>query len=807
MKLQQALAAAKTEEEVKDAYVKAIGLKSPGKGKVDIQADNMWFEAKEAPTPVITMFAQLLFYVRAAREKGNHIPPFLSVIDREKAAIMETELALPALDDADIDWPKSASAVGKKCIAQVAAHIDGAFSTYTIAAHETEFLSAIKAALNDGRIIRTPITPDNLRQVFNKWVEMVGQEMSVPLEGDYAELFYADIMHDEVNEETAMNGLTARLGREGGKPIFYLKRGKAYERYELASLRGYRNFWRIYDRPPAKKDRDYLIERRDMLLPIDEQKFKGAFYTPIHIVDKAYDLLTETLGKGWQEDYIIWDMCCGVGNLELSHSNPRNLFMSTLDQPDIDNIRARNLFPGAEIFQYDYLNDDITDFGEIDYSLTNKVPAALRQALADAHAGKGGAKKILVLINPPYAEATNDNTALGVAVDNSGAKAKVAATKLASHVSENYGKASNELFAQFMVRIYKEIPHALLAMFSTLKYVNAPTLSKFREKWRAKYLAGFVVHSRAFDGVGGNFPIGFVIWNTKVHEPLGEIVLRVLDRGGQEIDVKTFGGNIGKELLTDWINRPRSNAQPVIPLKNAFTPATATKDLRGTRWSEAALAYMWCNGNDLQQASKTAIFSSGFNGGHGLYVTPENLWQAAVVFSVRRLIKPTWLNDRDQFLQPSVELSDAFKSDCLIWMLFNGSNLSAGADELEWNDRSWSLVNHFIPFTESEVGFSGRFESDFMARHIAGLERSGEAKAVLDEGRNLWAQYHRTDFAHKIRDELKLNRPDVGWYQIRKALDANSENEPVDFTPFKAAYAVLGDKLRPMVYELGFLPA
>ena len=37
MKLQQALAAAKTEEEVKAAYVKAIGLKLPGRGKVDIQ--------------------------------------------------------------------------------------------------------------------------------------------------------------------------------------------------------------------------------------------------------------------------------------------------------------------------------------------------------------------------------------------------------------------------------------------------------------------------------------------------------------------------------------------------------------------------------------------------------------------------------------------------------------------------------------------------------------------------------------------------------------------------------------------------
>ena len=196
MSLSQALAAAKTEEEVKDAYVKAIGLKSPGKGKVDISAPNMWFEAKEAPTAANAMFAQLLWYVRDARLKGEPIPAFLTVIDREKAAILETELALPVLADADIIWPKSASAVDKKCIAQVAAHIDGAFSTFAITSQETEFLSQIKSALTDGKIIKTPITPDNLRQVFNKWVEAVGREMAVPNEGDYASLFFADIMHD-----------------------------------------------------------------------------------------------------------------------------------------------------------------------------------------------------------------------------------------------------------------------------------------------------------------------------------------------------------------------------------------------------------------------------------------------------------------------------------------------------------------------------------------------------------------------------------------------------------------------------------
>ena len=77
-----------------------------------------------------------------------------------------------------------------------------------------------------------------------------------------------------------------------------------------------------------------------------------------------------------------------------------------------------------------------------------------------------------------------------------------------------YGKASNELFTQFVARIAKEIPKATLAMFSTLKYVNSQAFEQFRSVWKAKYLGGFVVHSKAFDGLKGDFPIGFLVWKT-----------------------------------------------------------------------------------------------------------------------------------------------------------------------------------------------------------------------------------------------------------------------------------------------------
>ena len=223
------------------------------------------------------------------------------------------------------------------------------------------------------------------------------------------------------------------------------------------------------------------------------------------------------------------------------------------------------------------------------------------------------------------------------------------------------------------------------------------------------------------------------------------------------------------------------------------------------------VGYLYASNNDIQHAGQeTLITSSIYTGGNGggAYITAENLWQAAVIFTMRRVVKPTWINDRDQFLQPIGDLTAEFRTDCLMWMLFNGSNLTAGANGLEWNGKQWSLVNHFIPFTETEVGAPDRFESDFMVQYLADKTLSSEAQAVLDAGRTLWQAYFAHTDVRTVRDEYKLNRPDVGWYQIRNALkarNASGDTAPVNFAPFEQAYQALTDKLKPMVFQLGFL--
>jgi hypothetical protein len=591
MSLANELMLARTEEDVKDAYIRALGLKSYFKGLVDIQTEEVWFEAKDLPTPPIVMFGQLLVYVRAARKRGEAIPAFLAVIDREKAAIIPTERALPLLDDKSIVWPKSGSGAGRELAAQIAPYVQTHIVEYEIAHDELTFIQAVKDAIRERRIIRTPITPDNLRQVFDRWVGMVGSELGTVNPADYAVLFFADIMHDGRNE--AMINLPARLLSSGERPVFLLNG----QTYELASERGYRNFWAIYHRPPEVKHRHYLLERRDSLLPLDEQKFKGAYYTPLHIVDKAYDELKATLGDRWQDRYIVWDMCAGVGNLEAKHSNLRNVFMSTLDQADVTIMRSNPAFAGAEIFQYDYLNDDITDFGEIDYNLSNKLPLALRQSIADAKAETTDATPILVLINPPYAEATGGGLAVPMAVSEN--KLGVANTQFARTGMAAYGKATNELFMQFIARIDKELPKSKLAIFSKIKYISTPTLDQFRRVWKARYLGGFAVHSRSFDGLKGDFPIGFLIWDTSDDVSIGHVTVNALNKSGNIEGEKTFLNYDDRLLLTDWVARPLSNSQATVPLKSSIIPATATKDLRGNRWSNGAVGYLNCAGNDL----------------------------------------------------------------------------------------------------------------------------------------------------------------------------------------------------------------
>ena len=143
--------------------------------------------------------------------------------------------------------------------------------------------------------------------------------------------------------------------------------------------------------------------------------------------------------------------------------------------------------------------------------IESKLPKSLQEILKDDEKRK----KLIIFINPPYAEATSGTTPAGTGKNKDGVALGNATYE---RYKDSMGKASNELFAQFFFRIYKEIPHCHLAAFSTLKYVNSSNFIKFREIFKAKFLKGFICPAYTFDNVKGNFPIGFLIWDLSQKE-------------------------------------------------------------------------------------------------------------------------------------------------------------------------------------------------------------------------------------------------------------------------------------------------
>lgn len=800
---------AKSEEDVKDAYIKSLGLTQYRKSLIDISTKEIWFEAKFERTDLIKMFAQLLFYVKEATKKpdpDNPIPFILCVIDKEHAAIMETESAKSLLSSKSINWPKKGSAPEKDYIEQVRSFVGTHYVEYEISTRGEEFIQCLRDAIKTKKINRTPITPDNLRIVFDKWVEDVGVEISDVSKEDLCLLFFADVMSD--GRSTVQQDLPAQLVLMGDEPAFHLK-GKVCC---LKSTIGYKRFWQIFHRPPMAEYRHYMLERRDSLLPLDARQFKGAYYTPLNVVEKAYEYLQATLGKRWQDRYVMWDPCCGVGNLQVKHSNYRNIFMSTLDQADVDVMKSTRTCLGAEIFQYDFLNDDINEDGSINHDGSTKLPKSLKVALKDK------SSKFLVLMNPPYAEATNYNN---IAEKAQKVKAKnksgVADTRVSNLLMDKtlFGKATQELFTQFLARLCKEFPEFVVGTFSTLKFIQAPNFGDFRANcWNAEFLSGFVVPSTLFE-LKGKFPVAFTIWKvgSKKFNPNKRIVLDVFDAKLNIIGQKTILPPSGNDYLNTWFKRARANDEDCVPLCNGLNVTSGKAHLH--KWADGAVAYMHCNANDFSHAEQmTAIYSSAFGAGHGIYITKENFEQSFLTYCARRIEKPSWINDRDQFFQPYPEavLTREFKNDSLIWMIFNRTQRTASADDLLWNGKTWSIVSHLIPFTEQEVNAPSRFESTFLVDYMKGKHFSHEAQQVLEEGRLLWIQYFSEIDEKKTRDKFHLGRPDVSWYQIRKALeqrldDAKARGVPAKFSfdNFNETYEKLTLKLRPLYYQFGFI--
>ncbi len=668
--------------------------------------------------------------------------------------------------------------------------------------------------LSEREITKLRITKNNFVSIYLKWLDKVKPTIDVNwtalkkagiLDADF---YLADILSDK--NKTVKDKLFVLLQEN------HYELDRRVDEFGLFTSKsaffndqqsGHRNFWNRYKRPPKKEFWDYIVEHRDLLVPQDVRERKGSFFTPKIWVEKSQEYLEKVLGENWQDEYDIWDCAAGTGNLLAGLTNKYKIWASTLDQADVDVMRDRikngaNLLD-SHVFQFDFLNDDF-----------DKLPEGLRAIINDPERRK----KLVIYINPPYAEAATTRQMMGTGKNKTGVAVDMTTYK--KYLSE-IGIAGRELFAQFLIRIDKEIEGCIIGNFATLKCLQGPNFNQFRQVFQPRLLSLALFPSRLFDNVQGHFPIGFFVWDTAQRELFDKIVSDVFDKGGEHIGLKSYALCDGQKTITDWIVTTRS------------------------RDNEKCIGYMYAIGCDFQHQNQVYIISRKDLLPHprGSLVTDKNLIEIGIYFSVRHCIEHTWLNHNDQFMFPNDGWrgDNDFQGDCLVFMLLAGKNqVHCGKGE----------VNHWIPFTEVEVDakdcFASHFMSDYLRDVQAGKVGVGEegglfeacekelshgltgfsglannpvnpqnpcdktfspaAQAVLDAGRELWRYYHAQPNAN----------PNASFYDIRAHFQGRNEKGKMNssssdetytqlITTLRTAQQTLAQRIIPKVYEYGFL--
>jgi len=774
-----------------------IAMHQSGK-KLFEQESLLWAEAKKGISNIYNSLVQLILTIGKARTFDKFLPPtMLGAFDAEKIAFIPYNDIHDIFYQNDFNWNVTPSNYETKefkiVFDKVKNILDENALLYFYDKDNKELRNFIKTNFVTGKFgfTKTRIDKNNFIVIYNKWLQTVKPTIAVNweilkkkgiIDGDF---YLADLL--SLENETIKDKLFVLLKRNlyeldrilDDSGLFSTKRAEFTD-----NQKAHIQFWNKYERPPLEQYWDYIVERRDLLVPQDVRERKGSFFTPQIWVELSQKYLTDVLGEDWQDEYYIWDCAAGTGNLLHGLTNKYKIWASTLDKQDVDVMldRIRN---GANlledhVFQFDFLNDDFT-----------KLPKPLQNIINDAEKRK----KLVVYINPPYAEHGRTSSKIGIGK----AKTGIAKTSIVyTDFSKIVGTATRELFIQFFLRIYKDLPDTILASFSTLKFVNSQNFIKFREVFKAEFKKGFICNANSFDNVKGNFPIGFLIWDLSDKKEITKVKTQILFDTKKEI--KSFYAFKKENFISNWLRKFYDKKNEII-------------------------AYMILPGVDMQSQNGVYITSKPTQSDviqhKTAFITKMNLKTMTIYLSVRQCIKSMWFNNRDQFLFPKKkwEKDEEFQNDCLAFALFHSQNKITSKDG----------TNHWIPFTESEVNARDEFDSNFMSKFISGklkieenadiyngktekttekLEFSAEAKAVFDAGRELWKYYH-------TQPNCNVN---ASLYDIREHFQGRNENGKMNNKSSDETYtnlisdlrdkvAFLAKKIEPKVYEYEFLKA
>ena len=729
------------------------------------------------------VIAQCLGYLKQFEQSGEKLPKLVFIGDINECCIIHTNDLLKLLDLENVDWSVAPSSMGDKNIDLVfniakdispwVYDVNESFTFKDVADKITDLCNNVSRKLH--------ITEKNIEKVYNLFCDRVIKDKKKVQANDLVSTFIGTMLDSEhyYQHPRKKNILVAndkQVAING-------------DQFEL--------FMQMHSTEYSPKEKRIMTAISDRLIEDTNRRNKGEFYTPTLFVDYAHQMIEKELGVHWKENYVVWDCCCGTKNLTRDYRF-KELYCSTLEQAELD--ISKNYNKEATSFQFDFLNDSLDD-------LKVKAPGLIEAFELN--------KPIVFFLNPPYA---CNGAMMGEGKGNSNTLTK-------SLMQELGLDGTKEIFNQFLFRILKiktdyKLTSVSICLICNPSFISKQSYHKFRNLLLSKFefVDGIYFQASHFANVSSNWGITFNIWKAGESTDKNNFVHKLVDVS-ESGEIYEFGEkniyNIDyASSINDWLysktNGKPSRTKRWVGFRSAPYKLESSSSAKITDDTLAVIA------NTLTGISLSNIFFVGNNGGRYL-ITKQNLYEACAHFIARANKENHWYNDKDEFLAPNEAHHKyaEFLFDSLIMSIFISQVSLRNAD---CANQIFDIKNEFFWMSKQEMlDLAEEYNNDYTYEDALNSEDrfvylklqeikddlSPEAKAVLDKATELVKKsFKYREMFNESHPEYQINNWDCGFYQIKALL---KEFMPDDLKEFRMLYKQLADKMRPMVYELGFL--